>query len=318
MSKKLSFILFLLLTSITLSAQKNHLYSKAFGSPANPPIIFLHGGPGYNCAGFEISTAQALADAGYYVIVYDQRGCARSKDFPDSAFTLVNNLADIDSIYSRYHLTRATLMGHSWGGTLATFYNERFPLRVDKLILVCSPVSFSGTFHAMLRHCKEFYTASNNSNGLDIIATIEKGDTTSLMYATTIFMHAFTCKLYVPKQPTDERKAIYDRIKTDPAWKYLTQNEFKPVQGLFNDIHHTMLNTESMLHKIKFINEDRLGIYNIFGIYGTDDGLFDDAQLATIRKITEPYNFYLLPGASHNVFIDQQKLFIDAVKKIMK
>jgi hypothetical protein len=32
------------------------------------------GGPGYNCAGFEVSTAQELANNGFYVIVYDRRG----------------------------------------------------------------------------------------------------------------------------------------------------------------------------------------------------------------------------------------------------
>src|SRR4051812_4331565 len=107
MPKKIPSILLLLLVSMAAFAQKSHLYSKAFGNAANSPIIFLHGGPGYNCAGFEISTAQALADAGYYVIVYDQRGCARSKEFPDSAFTLAGNIADIDTIYNRYGLKKA-------------------------------------------------------------------------------------------------------------------------------------------------------------------------------------------------------------------
>ena len=54
------------------------LYTHAFGSSKNPAIIFLHGGPGYNCAAFEISTAKRLSDSGYFVIVYDMRGCARS------------------------------------------------------------------------------------------------------------------------------------------------------------------------------------------------------------------------------------------------
>jgi hypothetical protein len=31
------------------------------------------GGPGYNCGGFEVSTAQELANNGFYVIVYDRR-----------------------------------------------------------------------------------------------------------------------------------------------------------------------------------------------------------------------------------------------------
>ncbi len=318
MFKKSSFCLLLILASLAAFAEKNKLYSKAFGSAKNPPIIFLHGGPGYNCAGFEITTAQKLADAGYYVIVYDQRGCARSKDFPDNGFTLENNLADLDSIYALYHLTAATLMGHSWGSTLATFYNKKYPTRVNKLILVSSPVSYPETFKTILHHCEEFYVRKNDSTALKFLAKLETMDTVTLTNASALFMHAFACGLYSPKKSTDERTTIMDKIKNDPDYKYMRQNDYKPVQGLYDDLHHTMLNTSKMLGLIKFMNEERLGICNIFGIYGTDDGLFDGVQLKEISDLTTKNNFYLLPGASHNVFIDQQKLFIDAVNKIMK
>ena len=41
------------------------IYSKAFGDPNNEPIIYLHGGPGYNSIGFEVTTAQNLPKAGF-------------------------------------------------------------------------------------------------------------------------------------------------------------------------------------------------------------------------------------------------------------
>ena len=46
----------LFLMSAELGAQG--LYIKTFGKPDAKPIIFLHGGPGYNCASFERTTAQ--------------------------------------------------------------------------------------------------------------------------------------------------------------------------------------------------------------------------------------------------------------------
>jgi proline iminopeptidase len=45
-----------------------NLYSRAFGNAKDTPILFLHGGPGYNCAGFEVSTAQELANNGFYIL----------------------------------------------------------------------------------------------------------------------------------------------------------------------------------------------------------------------------------------------------------
>ena len=75
-----------LITSLLLSiifflnADAQEIYSKTFGNPNHEPILFLHGGPGYNCANFEATTAQKLANNGFFVIVYDRRGEGRSKD----------------------------------------------------------------------------------------------------------------------------------------------------------------------------------------------------------------------------------------------
>jgi proline iminopeptidase len=71
----------ILLLVLSVGIQQNfaqELYSRAFGNAKDTPILFLHGGPGYNCAGFEVSTAQELANNGFYVIVYDRRGEGRS------------------------------------------------------------------------------------------------------------------------------------------------------------------------------------------------------------------------------------------------
>jgi proline iminopeptidase len=65
---KFMFSLLFIIGSIFLKAQD--LYSKAYGNPKNPPVIFIHGGPGGNATLFEGTTAQKLADKGFYVIVY--------------------------------------------------------------------------------------------------------------------------------------------------------------------------------------------------------------------------------------------------------
>src|SRR4051812_4748584 len=59
-------------------APTTDLFYKTFGSPQNPPVIFLHGGPGANGYAYEVGPADALAQRGYYVITYDRRGCGRS------------------------------------------------------------------------------------------------------------------------------------------------------------------------------------------------------------------------------------------------
>jgi proline iminopeptidase len=297
----------MIIPTISIAQNQQNIYSKTFGSSSNPPIIFIHGGPGYNCAGFELTTAQRLSENGFYVLVYDQRGCGRSQDFADAQFTLKENLLDLDAIYKTYNLTKATLMGHSWGGTIAAFYAEQHPEKVDKLIFVSSPISYPQTLKTILRRSKEIYTSKGDQTNLNYIAMLEKMDTSSFAYSSYLFMHALLCNLYSPKIFSEEAKEIYKSLMTNPASYLLKQNDKKPLEGIFKDIQYTTLNIGDKLLKLKTH-------IKVYGIYGNDDGLFDKEQLDDIAGIIGQDNFAIISNASHNVFIDQQTNFIDKIK----
>jgi len=105
----------IILLSTTL-ANGQSIYLKTFGNAEDKSIIFLHGGPGSNCVSFEATTAQQLADKGFYVIMYDRRGEGRSQDL-NAQYTFKQTFDDLNGIYQEYNLTKATLIGHSfWGG----------------------------------------------------------------------------------------------------------------------------------------------------------------------------------------------------------
>ena len=301
----------IIITTLSIAQNQQNIYSKAFGNSSNPPIIFLHGGPGYNCGGFEFTTAQKLSENGFYVIVYDQRGCGRSQDFTDAKFTLQENLFDLDAVFQTYNLTKATLMGHSWGGTLSAFYAEQHPEKVDKLIFVSSPISYPQTLKAILRICKEIYTSKGDQTNLNYIAMLEKMDTTSFAYSSYLFMHALSCNLYSPKNFSEEAKEIYKSLMAHPDSKLLKQNDKKPLEGIFKDIQYTTLNIRDKIVKLKTH-------VKVYGIYGSDDGLLDKKQLDDIASIIGQENFAIISDASHNVFIDQQTSFMEQVKLFMK
>lgn len=310
--KRVSSLLLLLLATLCLHAQTvNRLYSKAYGDSTKPAIIFLHGGPGYNSVSFELSTAQKLAGKGYYVIVYDQRGCGRSKNFPGAKFTLKENLSDIDVIYEHYHIKKAALIGHSWGGTLATFYTYDHPDRVSKLVLLSSPISYPDAFKTILHNCTEVYKKRNDTANLRYMDMLAHMDTTSLAYAGYLFIHASNCGLYTPAASSKERDEILKTMSADTLSPLLKENDIIPVRGIYDDIHYTTLNTGSLLDEM---NAKHVWV---FGIYGNEDGLFDKAQWDDIATHTGKNNFALVNGSSHNVFIDQQKAFINLVISIM-
>src|SRR5690606_27700777 len=109
--------LFILITFVCCAGmtRAQNIYQKAFGQASQTPVIFLHGGPGGSSIDFELTTAEKLAEKGFFVIVYDRRGEGRSDD-DKAEFTFEQTFNDLKEIYREYGLSSATLLGHSFGG----------------------------------------------------------------------------------------------------------------------------------------------------------------------------------------------------------
>lgn len=304
-------LLFPLLIHKKTVAQVNQLpqlYSNAFGEKSKPAIIFLHGGPGYNSFSFEASTAENLAKEGYYVIVYDQRGCGRSAEQMGSEYTFKEAINDLNNIYNQYNISKATLIGHSWGGTLGIMFAGQHPEKVSSLVLTGSPVSYQQTFKAIIANCKRVYTEKNASEQLKYIAMLEEMDTTKLEYATYCFVHAMSSGQYQAKHPADNTKQLYQTMMTMPDAKYLSNMTQPPVAGFYQKENYTTLN---LYDKVKALSVKM----PVYGIYGKEDGLFDAVQLDAIKGTIGADKFIVVDNASHNLFIDQQELFIAKIKE---
>lgn len=112
-------------------------------------ILYVHGGPGFPAADIPAGLA-ALADS-YSVHAYDQRGCGRSTRPIDrfesqnyyqnmmemnAALGIAAHIADLERIRRILGDEKLVLVGHSFGGFIATLYAAEFPERVAALILV--------------------------------------------------------------------------------------------------------------------------------------------------------------------------------------
>jgi proline iminopeptidase len=304
----LAFVI-IFLTGTILQAQ--NLYVKTFGDAKAKPIIFLHGGPGYNSSVFEATTAQKLADAGYFIIVYDRRGEGRSIN-PAAAYTFQQTFADLDSLYQAYHLTKATLMGHSFGGVVATEFAKTHPDKINTLLLVSAPINLQKTFKNIIARSADIYKAKNDTTNLKYIAMFPQMDTASLMYSSYVFMHAMQNGFYSPKAPTEEAKVIYTKFRSDSLLKYGSQMTQAAPTGFWKNEHYTTLDLTSDLQDVK-----KKGM-KVYAIYGKEDGLYSPQQVTDAEAILGKQNVLYFDNASHNVFMDQQTLFINAVKNWVK
>lgn len=303
---------FIIVFVTTFFVNGQSLYSKTFGDKKNRPVIFLHGGPGYNCVNFEATTAQKLADQGFFVVVYDRRGEGRSKD-PNAKFTFQETFDDLNTLYQKYNLKKATLIGHSFGGIVATLFAEKNPTMIQSIVLVGAPVSLQATFKHILKKSKSIYETKNDKVNLNYIAMLEKMDTASIEYSAYSFGHAMQNGFYSPKSPTDEAKNIYATFRTDTLLtKYASQMSYQAPQGFWKNEKYTTLD---LTKNLQALQKQKVAIY---GLYGKDDGLYATDQVLALQNMIGERNFKYFDNCSHNVFIDQQTQFIDALKAWIK
>ena len=130
-----------------------------------PQSFFLHGGPGYNAATFEGTTAQQLSTHGLFVIVYDRRGGKKQR--PEASYTFEESVADIESMYKQFGLVRASLIGHSFGGMVGIAFANRYPGRVQSLVLVGAPVDLQASFRHIISQSRKKYEEKKDSARLE-------------------------------------------------------------------------------------------------------------------------------------------------------
>lgn len=111
----------------------HEIYVEQSGNPAGLPVVFVHGGPG---GGTSPIQRRFFNPAKYRIILFDQRGCGRSR--PHAG--LKNNtswdlVSDMEAIRAHLGVERWVLFGGSWGSTLSLLYAETHPERVHAMIL---------------------------------------------------------------------------------------------------------------------------------------------------------------------------------------
>ncbi len=116
-----------------LNADGHEIYYEECGNPDGKPAIFLHGGPG---GGGGTNVRRFFNPEIYRIVVFDQRGCGRSK--PHGC--LENNttwdlVEDIEKIKQILKIEKWLVFGGSWGSTLSLAYAQRYPNSVSELVL---------------------------------------------------------------------------------------------------------------------------------------------------------------------------------------
>jgi len=303
-SKALLF--FAIIFSGLLTAQ--NLEIQHFGNAENTPLIFIHGGPGYNSVSFEKTTAEELAKNGFYVISYDRRGEGRNEHL-SAAHNFEETFTDLDQIYTDLKLKNAVILGHSFGGVVGTLFAEKNPHMVRSLILVGVPISMQETLKQVIARVKEIYIKKEDSINLRYIKQLEAMDSKSIAYSSYTFMHAMSNGFYTPENPSTEAQILYKKFETDTVLKtYASKMGYNAPLKFWENENYTSLSLRKSLEHLKKLEVP------IFGLYGKEDGLYSAEQITELKTMLGDDKVNYLDNCSHSVFIDQQKAFIKAIK----
>ena len=111
----------------------HRMYYEQCGNPRGKPVVFLHGGPGAGC---NAKSRQFFDPAHYRIVLFDQRGCGRSRPHAElTDNTTWHLVADIERLRAQLDIERWQVFGGSWGSTLALAYAQMHPQRVTELVL---------------------------------------------------------------------------------------------------------------------------------------------------------------------------------------
>ncbi len=97
-----------------------------------PPVLALHG---LASSGHWYERVAARLSPGYRIIAPDQRGHGRTTQAP-GGYGWETLARDMVGLLDHLGLDRVAVLGHSWGGHVATNLAARFPQRVSRLVLI--------------------------------------------------------------------------------------------------------------------------------------------------------------------------------------
>lgn len=267
-------------------------FYKTFGN--GEPILIINGGPGMNSEGFS-SLAQRLSKENT-TIIYDQRGTGKSvlKELNSKTITMKGMVEDIESLRKHLKIEKWIVLGHSFGGMLASYYATMYPKRIHKMIL-----SASGGVDLGLTS----YISQNINKNLS------KMEQDSLAYYTTKIDKGDRSKPTLLGRGRALAPAyLYDKKHIPSLAERLTQGNPVLNQLVWND-----------LQKIKFDCKPQLKNFHqpVLIIQGKQDVI--KPETAEIAHKTLPNSkIILLDKCGHYGWLDAEDDYFEAIFNFLK
>ncbi len=278
------------------------IYYKAFGS--GPPLLLLHGGPGASHDYF-LPHLAPLARRNRLVFI-DQRGSGKSSKLENTAdYTVENMVEDAEVVRRSLRLGKINLLGHSCGGVLAQAYAFKYQKHLRHLVL-CSTFHSTKAMNEVFKNMKAGMATElrERINKFEAAGLFGHGKVYERNRYPSEYMVASWGEGYFPYLFQNRPDANYDPIAAgNMAW-----DVYREMWG-----SHGEFVINGNLASVEYA--ERLPAIKVPTLITVGD--HDECAPSLSREMNRLIpgsKLVELPESGHMTFVDQPRLFLEAVQ----
>lgn len=275
------------------------------------PLIYLHGGPAAGVSDLEIKTLSPLSEEGFDVYLYDQAGCGRSARLDKvSQYSADRHRKDLEEIVTTLKVEKVILIAQSWGSILSLLYLSKNPGKVEKIIITApANIQPADTAHETLptpdsiRH-KNAYASPlyGHMIGNDLRARI-------MLYAA----RTWGIKLVADKEADKFMSYMTNELNKMMVCDTANAVAAESTEGFYS--HY-------MTRKSLSVLEDprpalRRSAVPVRIMKGECDGQ-PWGYTAEYQSIFRDHRLKIVPGAGHNIFIEQPGPYLQIIREYLR
>lgn len=274
--------------------------------PGDEPLVYLHGGPGYNSYSFR-KTAGARLAAHVPLVYLDQRGGGESERPWTGDYATARMVEDVEALRVALGVQRIVPMGHSHGGMVAAEYARAHPERTAKLVLVDAAIdvpaamaSWMGTLEQ--REPKALADTLATDAGVALRAAEEQGEC-ALARARLAFLGA-------AQQRMASSQAFHDSQQFHRPAALEEQRALDAASGLRNtgEIGSSVFAADSAFACYRFTDVARLRM-PVLVVVGAHDRAVGVAPQRALAQALPAGRLAILPDSAHFPYAEEPVAF---------
>jgi len=281
-----------------------HVWTKRVGNNPKTKVLLLHGGPGATHEYFECFDS-FFPQEGFEYYYYDQLGSAYSDNPNDSALWNIDRFVEeVETVRKALKMDSSNfiLLGHSWGGILATEYALKYQHNLKGLVI-----------SNMVPSVPEYNAYANNVLGpklpKEVLATIRayeaKGDYTNPAYLKLIEEN------YYPEHVLRMPPATWP----DPVKRAFAKMNYALYLQMQGPSEFGIVGNASLRNWDRKADLKKIAV-PVLSIGGEFDTMDPKAMEALSKLVQHGQYLYCAKGSHMSMYDDQQTYFTGLIKFI--